>query len=323
MATPPIALIGLGHSGAYHLSKLQRLEREGLARLVGVVDIAQDVREQAARDLGVPSAARLADLPERPAAVVLATPSHTHADLGCEALALGCHVLVEKPMASSVAEAQRLADAAHQAGRILQVGHSERFNPALRAALAVADRPRYIEAERLGPFTGRSVQDDVIFDLMIHDLDLVGHLVSAPLVEVRALGVPVLTQHVDMANARLTFGDGSVAQLSAGRASLEPCRKVRLFTMERYLSVDCLGGHVKSVRRLPPPPGQSWPEIAGEPVRVVEADALYEQARAFVQAVASGTPSPVAADAGAGLRAVQWAEQIRSELKIPLEPQGA
>ena len=160
---------------------------------------------------------------------------------------------------------------------------------------------------------------DVVFDLMIHDLDIVASLVSAPLQEIRAVGVPVLTQAVDMASARLAFANGSVAQLSAGRASLEASRKIRLFTQQRYVSIDCVKREVKSVRRLPAADPTAWPEICAEPIDVPTDDALAVQDREFVASILLGRAPRV--DGAAGLRALELAEAVKTAMMTPrVEP---
>lgn len=318
MRAPRIAVVGVGHLGAFHVDKLAQLSNGGEVDLVAVVDV-DGSKVSIAEQYGVPLCSSLAELDGIGAdGVIVAAPTATHAEIVNEVIARGWHVLIEKPMAGDVAAARSMVEGANAAGLILQVGHSERFNPAIAAALEVADRPRFIVAERLGPFSGRSSEVDVIADLMIHDLDVVACLIPSPLAEVRAIGVPVLTDAIDMASVRLEFEDGSVAELSAGRASLEPSRKIRLFTVERYLSIDCLGQQVKSVRRLAPPAAGAWPEIVGEPIEVESRDALLEQARDFVRCIRDGATPRV--DGAAGVRALEMVEAIRAALRIPLPP---
>ena len=310
-----VVVVGAGHLGTFHLQKVTGDRRASLA---GVVDIDADARARVAAEHGVPAVASLSQIDAADAAII-AAPTVAHHELAGAAMARGWHVLVEKPLAASAAEAHALAERARELGRVLQVGHTERFNPAVSAALAVADRPRYIVSERLGPFTGRSTDIDVILDLMIHDLDIVASLVPSPLAEVRAVGVPILTHDVDMASARLQFGDGTVAQLSAGRASMEPARKIRLFTLERYVSIDCAAREVKSVRRLPPAEGSNWPQIAGEPVEVPEGDALALQDGDFFACIQEGRPPRV--DGHAGARALKLAEAVQEALEVPVPPE--
>lgn len=312
MSRPRIVVVGAGHLGAYHLEKFAA---DASAELVAVVDTDPDTCAAAAAKYNIAAAPTLATLDVAVDAAVIATPTTTHLDLASQALARGWHVLVEKPIASTLREAELLVKRATEAGRILQVGHVERFNPAIAAALAVADKPRYIVAERLGRFSGRSTDVDVVLDLMIHDLDIVASLVAAEVTEVRAVGVPVMTHAVDMASARLEFADGTVAQLSAGRASLEPSRKLRLFTVERYLSIDCAKREVKCVRRLPPAAGSDWPQITGEVLDVPNGDPLALQAHDFIDCILHDRTPRVSGQAG--LRALALAEAIKAAMTVP------
>ncbi len=315
MSKVRVVVVGAGHLGTYHL---QKMAADPLATLLGVVDIDAAKRDKAAQTHEIRAAAELAAFKGQVDAVVIAAPTLHHAQLAEEAMAMGCHLLIEKPITATVAEAERLIALAKERQVMLQVGHTERFNPAIAAALQIADRPRYIIAERLGPFSGRSTDVDVVLDLMIHDLDIVATLIASPLVEARAIGVPIITQATDMAAARLQFADGAVAQLSAGRASLEPSRKLRLFTVERYVSIDCAKREVKSVRRMPAN-GSPWPQIAGEPVDVPPGDALALQDHDFLQAIIDHRAPRV--DGAAGLRALALAEAVKQAMVVPL-PEG-
>lgn len=312
MTRPRVVVVGAGHLGTYHL---QKIAADDAAELCGIVDVDAERRAKAEKAAGVPALALIKSFAGKATAAIIATPTRTHLEVAAQAIEMGMDVLVEKPIAASVSEGERILDLAERHGRLVQVGHTERFNPAVAAGLAITDRPRYIVAERLGPFSGRSIDVDVILDLMIHDLDIVASLVPSPLAEVRAVGVPVLTQEVDMASARLAFADGTVAQLSAGRASLEPSRKLRLFTVQRYVSIDCGAHEVKSVRRLPPEPGSTWPQIVGEPIEVQQDDALAAQDHHFVTCVAQRRTPRV--DGRAGLRALKLAQAVSSAMTVP------
>lgn len=357
-----VAVVGVGHLGTLHVQKLLTLP--GVV-VVGAVDPNDAQRARATQLFGIPAFASLPELLQyaehvaHPAehgdhvtgaarstqwldAVIIAAPTVCHAALVTHALEHDLHVLVEKPIATTTAQGQLLCDLAAKRQKWLQVGHTERFNPAVRAAMQLLtgsrghdtpvsythdrthtdtpmqdrerERPRYIVAERLGPFPGGRGSDvDVVLDRMIHDLDIVAALVPAPLVEVRAIGVPILTDEADMASARLQFADGTVAQLSAGRASLESSRKLRLFTTERYISIDCIARTVHAVRRLPPTNDQPWPQIMGEPVHVPDEDALAQQDAHFIQCIRTGTPPWV--DGHAGLRALALAEAVIAAMR--------
>jgi predicted dehydrogenase len=261
-AAPPVrvVVVGAGHLGRYHLEKFHAHPQ---ARLVGVVDTDPVARAQAMQRFGIRGSGCVADFAAQADAAVVATPTASHLAVGSACLHLGLHVLMEKPLAATAAQAQALVQQAQALGRILQVGHVERFNPAVVAALQVAQKPRYIVAERLGVFSGRSTEVDVVLDLMVHDLEIVAALTPAALSEVRAVGMAVMTQGIDMAAARLAFADGTVAQLSAGRTSLEASRKLRLFSDTCYVSVDCISRQVKCVRRVLTPEGGAG-QLPGE-----------------------------------------------------------
>ncbi|MEZ4271339.1 MAG: Gfo/Idh/MocA family oxidoreductase [Myxococcota bacterium] len=315
VAVPKIVVIGAGHLGSFHLEKLSQLQKQGLVELVGAVDIDSDKRSRAQKSYAVPIVSSLSDLTGHIDAAIVATPTSTHHAVAMQALERKLHVLIEKPISSSLAYGRALVAAAQRHGVLLQIGHTERFNPATAAALKLLDHPQYIVAERLGRFTGRSTEIDVVLDLMIHDLDMVGVLVPAELSEVRSIGVPVLTREIDMAAARLQFADGCVAQLSAGRASLEAVRKIRVFTAARYVSIDCNKQEVKSVRRLPPAADSPWPQIAGEAVDVIPGDALLLQDEDFLRCIREGCAPRV--DGAAGLRALELAQAVKQAMTVP------
>lgn len=313
MGAARIVLVGCGHLGRYHLHKLVA---DPMADLVAVVepDAAQaDRARQQLTELAGGAKTQvvraLQDVTEAADACIVATPTRWHEEVVLACLARNWHVLVEKPMATDAEAAGRMVAAAQRAQRILQVGHLERFNPAIEAAMAEAGPVRYFVAERLGPFTGRATDVDVVLDLMIHDLDLLMAFVDAPLREVRAVGMPVLTETIDMAAARIELGNGTVAQLSAGRTSLRPSRKLRLFSAAGYLSVDCAEKTVSMVRRHS---SGANSHITGGALTVPIQDALAAQDHAFVLSVTNG--APVRVDAAAGLRAMQLADAVKQAM---------
>ena len=219
------------------------------------------------------------DLPVDLHAVTIAAPTVDHARIATDCLDRGWHVLVEKPMTATIAEAEALVEAARRRGLCLAVGHTERFNPVVRSLLERVRRPRFIEGHRLGVFSARSTDVDVVLDLMIHDLDLVQALVRRPLAAVDAIGVRALTDQVDIANARLTFEGGCVANLTASRISAEKVRKIRLFEDDAYLSVDCAKqeGWRYTVRTTL----EGAPGIAREPLPAEVEEPLLAELRAF------------------------------------------
>jgi len=231
----PVAVIGVGEHGRKHASQFREVEG---AQLVGIYDLrAERVREVAA-ELGVRAFANLDEALGAVAAVSVVIPTTDHAAVARQAFARGVDVLLEKPITRTVEEADDLIARAAAGGRILQVGHLERFNPGVVAAKAVTRGPLFFEIHRLGVFSARSLDVDVVFDLMIHDLDLVLWMVNAPVADVRAVGLPVLSDKVDIANARVEFENGTVANLTASRVSTERVRKFRYFQPHEYVSID-------------------------------------------------------------------------------------
>jgi predicted dehydrogenase len=253
--------------------------------MVGVHDHHPGRAEEIAREFSLPILPDLESVAGEAEAVVVATPTVTHAEIAGFFLDRGLHVLVEKPIAASVSEADDLLARASRARRVLQVGHVERYNPAIQAALELVASPRFVEVHRLGVFTARSLDVDVVLDLMIHDLQIVSALVGRPVREVRAAGVPVLTGKLDIANARLAFEGGCVANLTASRVSAEKVRKCRVFAPSIYVSVDMQSQSV-SAYRLAGEPGR--PEIVPVSVSVSREEPLARELADFRRAIAEG-----------------------------------
>ena len=214
---------------------------EGVSH-AGVFDVERPRCRAVAAELGVEEQASLTELLEAADAVVIAVPTSGHEAVAMDAIRAGVHVFVEKPMAASLEAADRMIEAAADRDVLIQVGHVERFNPVLAAARPHLDRPLFVESHRLSPFTRRSLDVAVVLDLMIHDVDLLCSLIGSPVVRMAATGVPVLTRHVDIANARLEFEGGAVANLTASRVSVTGVRKLRVWQRSGYLSLDLAGG---------------------------------------------------------------------------------
>jgi predicted dehydrogenase len=241
-----VVVVGVGHLGRHHLRLARTLPGW---RCVGAFDPDRARLEKVCAEFDAEPLANLEEAVERAEAAVIASPTATHLEVAGHFLAARRHVLVEKPIAASVAEAREMLELAKRAEVVLGVGHVEYFNPAVQAVLARTPRPRYIEAQRLSPFTRRSMDIDVVLDLMVHDLQLAQALNSgAALNEVRAVGVPVLSPRVDLANARLEFAGGCVANLTASRVSSERIRKLRLFEPDAYHSIDYAEQSVSAYR---------------------------------------------------------------------------
>lgn len=230
-----VAVVGVGDFGRNHARVWRELD--GVS-LVGVVDSNPQRARKVAAEFSTEAIADISSLLGRVDAVSLAVPTIEHARIGCQLLEKGIDVLVEKPIAASVEEADALISAARSNDRILQAGHLERFNPAVVAAEKIVTRPLFFEVHRLGIFTPRSLDIDVVYDVMIHDLDILLALLDSPVTDLRAVGIPVITDKVDIAHARLEFASGAVANLTASRVSTEKVRKMRFFQEHEYISLD-------------------------------------------------------------------------------------
>lgn len=283
-----VAVVGVGHLGRHHARVLASLPE---ATLVGVVDASGERAAEVAAANQTRVISGVAELIGQVDAVSVAVPTEAHAAVALPLMAAGIHVLVEKPMTRSLAEADQLLAAAAAHGVVLAVGHIEHFNPAVLAARPHITSPRFIEVHRLGTFPERSLDIDVVFDLMIHDLGLVLELVGSEVVAIEAVGVPVLTPRVDIANARLTFANGCIANLTASRISREQVRKIRFFQQHTYLSIDYKAQEAE-VWGLVPQPG-AMPRIEGGKLDVQRDEPLRRELADFVAAVRERRPPGV------------------------------
>jgi len=230
-----VAVVGVGNLGKHHARVYTELPDVELA---GVVDIDARAAERVARRLGVSAYARLSDIPGKLDGVSVVVPTEAHRPVALEALERGASVLIEKPIALDMAEATTIIDRARQKGLVLQVGHIERFNPAILALKKILTRVGFIEVHRLAPYRLQGTEVGVVLDLMIHDIDIVLSIVDSPIREVRAVGIPVLSANEDIANARLSFENGCIANMTASRISFEKMRKIRIFQSNAYISLD-------------------------------------------------------------------------------------
>jgi predicted dehydrogenase len=286
---PRIGVLGVGAMGRNHVRVLASLP---CAELVGIHDPRREAAAAVAAEHGTrafPSAEALAAEVD---AMVLAVPTALHAEIGCELLGRGLHVLVEKPLAASLEEADRLLAAAAAAGRVLAVGHTEFFNPAVEALLALGVPPRFVEVQRLAVFTPRSLDVDVVLDLMIHDLQILHALDGAPVGEVRATGIPVLSPRTDIANVRVELASGCVANLTASRVSAERVRKLRTFLPSRYYSLDYVAQEIHGFRLEEHPAGR---RIVPDNLELARAEPLQRELLGFVAACRGGGPAASAA----------------------------
>ncbi len=303
-----VAVVGVGHLGRHHARILSSLDG---AELVAVVDTDEGRAAQAAAATGARALSDFRELVGHVDAVTVAVPTELHRDVALPFLERGTAVLVEKPMARSLAEADEIVAAAEASGATLAIGHTERYNPAVAAVMPLVTSPRFIEVHRLGAFPDRSLDIDVVFDLMIHDLDIILALVRSDVESIEAVGVPVLTPRYDIANARLRFASGCIANVTASRISKERVRKIRFFQPDAYLSIDYAAQEVEGwrlVRR-----DGSRPGIEGGPLPVQRDEPLRRELADFIRA-AREKSLPVV-DGHAGRRALALATRIAEKME--------
>jgi predicted dehydrogenase len=274
-----VAVVGTGEFGRNHARVYREVQG---AELVGVYDQDSGRTAQIAAEFQTRALASFEDLRGLADAVSVAVPTVEHAAVGCRLMEMGLDVLVEKPMATNLSEADALLESAKRFRRILQVGHVERFNPAVLAVEPILNHPLFFEVHRLGVFTARSLDVDVIYDLMIHDLDILLTLVGEDVTEVKAVGIPVLTNKVDIAHARLEFAGGAVANVTASRVSTERVRKVRFFQQHEYISLDYARRDALRVAVKKPGP---QPEFAFEKLVAPAIEPLRAELEEFVECV--------------------------------------
>jgi predicted dehydrogenase len=303
-----VAVIGVGHLGRHHARILSSLDG---AQLVAVVDTAADRAAEAAAASGARALTDYREIFGQVDAVTVAVPTELHREIALPFLEQGIAVLVEKPMARSLEEADELVAAARASGATLGVGHTERYNPAVAAVLPLVTSPRFIEVHRLGVFPDRSLDIDVVFDLMIHDLDIILALVRSDVESIEAVGVPVLTPRYDIANARLRFASGCIANVTASRISRERVRKIRFFQPDAYISIDYAAQEVEGWR-LVPREGER-PSIQGGPLPVQRDEPLRRELADFVRAARSKSAPLV--DGDAGRRALELATRIAQKME--------
>jgi predicted dehydrogenase len=301
-------VIGTGYLGRLHARVLTEMDE---VEVVGFVEPNDEKAAEVETNLGIRRFRSTAELASNVECAVVATPTTLHAEVASTLLESGCDVMIEKPITSEPEEARRLIELAASRGQIIQTGHVERYNPAIQAAVPIISRPRYVEAQRIGVFSARSLDIDVLLDLMIHDLQLVISLLGKPVVDIRAIGVPVLTGKVDMANVRLELEDGSVANLVASRVSSEKLRRFRLFGPEAYISVDTKDQEVKGYRLVERGDGQK--SIEELVIHVEQKEPLRAELEAFAACVHSRETPLVSGEDG--LAALELALRVGDKIR--------
>jgi predicted dehydrogenase len=309
------AVIGVGHLGEQHARIHAALAAEGVSQFISVCDIDAERVKKVAGQWQTDSTTDWPALIGNVDAVSLAVPTESHCEIACGLLESGIHVLVEKPISRTLEEADLMIAAGKKGNAILQVGHAERFNPALVALRPHVRNPVYFEIHRVGQFTARSLDIDVVLDLMIHDLDIVQWLVGedVEVTSLHAVGIPILTNRVDAANARVEFATGAVANITASRVGTEKIRKMRFFQPRDYIAVDYTTNHA-SISNLSPPTTSPWPGVRTNILEVENVEPLRAEIESFLQASASGSPPAVSGEDGrrALALALRTLEQIHA-----------
>jgi predicted dehydrogenase len=300
------AVIGVGHLGAHHARLHGTLAAEGVCTFAAVCDLNETRAQTVAAEWHTESTSDWRSLIGRIDAASLAVPTESHSEIACALLEAGIHVLVEKPIATSLEEADCMIAAARKGNAVLQVGHAERFNPALVALRPHVRAPVYFEIHRIGQFTMRSLDIDVVLDLMIHDLDIVQWLVgeTVDVTGLHAVGIPILTERVDAANARLEFATGAVANITASRVGTEKIRKMRFFQPHDYVTVDYVTNYA-SISSLARSSDGPWPGVKTQVLPINNVEPLRAEIASFLQAASNGSAPPVSG--GDGRRALALA----------------
>lgn len=309
-----VAVIGVGYLGRFHAEKLARMDE---VELVGVVDRDPARAEETARRVGTTPYQDFGEIVERIDAATVVTPTVSHFEVASALLEAGRDVLVEKPITATLEEAKALVDLAARGERILQVGHLERFNPAVEGMVQRVKNPLFIECNRIAPFKARATDVDVALDLMIHDLDIILSLLGCEPSEIRAVGVPVLNpENADIVNARLEFPTGCVANVTASRLALKDERKMRIFQPDAYLALDFRKRKLLVVRGVEYQPGKK-PKVKAERPRFGKSDPLERELRAFVSSVSTRRPPRVSGEDAK--KALACALAVRQRVKQGLD----
>jgi predicted dehydrogenase len=311
------AVIGVGYLGRFHAQKYAQLTD---CELVAVVDSRQEARDTVATEVAARAVRDYRDLLGEVDAVSVVTPTPAHFSIARDFLNAGAHVLVEKPITETSVEARELIELAARQGRVLQVGHLERFNSAVLAAEPYLRTPRFIECSRFAPYKERGTDVNVVLDLMIHDIDLVQTVVGAPIASIDAVGTPVFSDDIDIANARIRFANGCVANATASRVSMKTERKMRIFEDDAYLSLDLQQKILTLIRKRPVLESGQLP-VTIEEQSLEPGDALKAEIESFLGCIRTGRPPVVSGEAG--LEALETAMRITEQVNAGLTQRAA
>ncbi len=313
-----VAVIGVGYLGRFHA---QKYAQAAGCELAAVVDARAEVREAVAQELATRGLGDYRELLGKVDAVSVVTPTPGHFGIARDFLASGAHVLVEKPITETAAEARELIALAARAGLILQVGHLERFNSAILAAEPYLRAPRFVECHRLAPYRERGTDVNVVLDLMIHDIDIVQTIVGAPIVSIDAVGTPVFSAEIDIANARIRFANGCVANATASRVSLKTERKMRIFEDDAYISLDLQQKILTLIRKRTAADGPGPLPVTIEEQSLEPGDALKAEIEAFLECIRTQRAPVVTGEAG--LMALETAHRITEQVEQALAERRA
>jgi len=304
-----VGVVGVGYLGRFHARIYADMSD---VELVGVADVDAQRAREIAEQHGCQAYTDARDLIDRIDAVSIVVPTIHHVDVARPFLERGVHMLIEKPIAPTTAAAEALVEAADRAGVIFQVGHLERFNAGIMELAARVKQPRFLEVHRLGEFVDRATDVDVVTDLMIHDIDIVMSLVRSGIRSIAADGIPVITDQVDIANARIEFENGAVANVTASRVSNKKLRRIRIFGREHYYGLDYIGQKIEIVRAVPDASGGKWPKIVTEMLDVTPHPPLDAEIAHFVRCVRTGETPLV--NGRVGLEALRVAQLVREKI---------
>ncbi len=307
-----VGIVGVGYLGKFHAEKYHSLSD---VELVAVVDVIEERVKTQAQRFGAQAYCDYTEIFDKVDAVSIVVPTHLHYRVAKDFLMKGIDCLVEKPVSVTYEEAMDLVDTAKRTGAILQVGHLERFNPAIVSMKDRLYNPMFIESHRISPFIERGADVDVVLDLMIHDIDIILNFVKSEIKEIKAVGVPVISNKLDIVNTRFQFENGCVANVTVSRIAAKSLRKVRIFQPDAYFSVDYSASEVMMYRRLDGGDGKPH-RIVMEPLKVDKKDSLLEEIRSFVKCVIGREKPLVSGEVGA--RCVEVAHRILSQVEVVL-----
>lgn len=304
-----VGVLGVGYLGSIHARIYSNMAD---VELVGVVDVNLEQAEEVAEACNCSAFVNAADLLGKVDAVSVVVPTSHHLQTAAPFIEAGVHILMEKPIAPSYEQSLQLVEMAERAGIVFQVGHLERFNAGVMELASRVKDPRFIEVHRVGPFVARATDVDVVTDLMIHDIDIVMSLVKSPLRNISANGIPIITNHADIANARLEFENGAVANVTASRVSREPLRRIRVFEYKHYYNLNYVTQQIDIAVAEPPQAGDVWAQIVADKIDVEPVKPLDAELRAFIDTIRNGGTPLVTGRVG--LEAVRVANIIGEKI---------